>query len=741
MLTLGIGDALTSFTIYIVSLVYGLIADLFHIFVVLAKANTIDSSLYNKLVDNFYLLLAVIMLFIVAFSLLKAMVSPDDNKGTDTSGKVIKNFVTSVVILAFLPTIFSFAFSFQNAIINNNTIGKIFGGSGVYDSNAEKSAEIAGYQMANDVFLSLFTPTDCGGKADEECLSSVSGNAGILTKLKNSFKDILSQDTDVNDGDQYTLLQASKMVSNTGKFSIYTDFSEAVNDGDISFNFIVSLLAGCYLLYVVLSFCLDLGLRLVKLIFYQIIAPIPVFLRIVPDGKLSNTFNDWIKVTFTCYIEVFLRLFVIYFGIYLVAVLPKALEGAGNGEIAGVKWLLAKAIIILGIMTFVKQSPKLIGDLFGFDSSNMNLGLKDKLKTGGVGGLVTAGAILGGQALSTKRVLQTLKKDEMYNGANKKTKAARFAKSIGAGIVGGGYRGFKSGKDIHSMSDFKSSILKNAQTGERSQQARNDLFDRGEGSIIRGYKAKSSDTRDSIREFWTGDQASANTTINAIDEVLGQKSKVKSSVKSLNEKLVTMNQNTLNTKLGSDQTAIDLVNARKKAEANLKILEQTIQSSTDALSREETQLKLDLNSSGITENRKNEIREKLDNITVEKGKISDSLIKAQEDLSSAKKKLEDHMVEKVFKGRENMTEDEKVELADGLLAAAKIRITSLDSNLISSDAAARAKITSDNIGTAGYNSGGEDAPKLKQFMDNLEDYKSELAKSKAIYDATHKNDK
>lgn len=384
MLALGISDTITSFGIYIVSLIYGLVADLFQVFVVLAKANTIDSNLYNNLVNNFYLLLAVIMLFIVAFSLLKTMVSPDDSKGADTSGKVVKNFVTSVIILAFLPTIFSFAFSFQNAIINYNTIGKIFGGGGIYDSDAQNATEAAGFQMSNGVFLAFFTPTKCEGEISK-CREEITANAGMFSKVK----DLLDGDKD----SQYTFEGAVNYVNAKGKFSIYTDFSEAVNEGDISFNFIVSLIAGCYLLYVVLSFCLDLGFRLVRLIFYQIIAPIPIFLRIVPDAK-NDTFGKWVSITFACYIEVFLRLFIIYFGIYLVSILPKAILGTGVDGLTGGKWLLANAIIILGVITFIKESPKLIGGIFG-DSANMSLGLKDKLKTGGLFGFGAAGAAVG----------------------------------------------------------------------------------------------------------------------------------------------------------------------------------------------------------------------------------------------------------------------------------------------------------------------------------------------------------
>lgn len=362
-----------SFLITIVGALYNLVATLFELFSMLSKVATVDKDIYGNVIDNFYLIIGVVMLFVIAFSMLKAMINPDDNKETGNGGKVVKNFVTSVVILLVLPTIFNFAFSFQFSIVDYGTIGRIFGYNNTVDSNSTMAS--AGNSMANSVFTAFFAPSR------QEC-----ANRKLENDLKACGDEIKNEDND-------SLNTVISEVNSTGYFGSYSSFGKNVANDEISFNFLVALIAGLYLLYVVFSFCLDLGLRLVKLVFYQIIAPIPVFLRVVPDGKLSNSFNEWIKITVTCYIEVFIRLFVIYFGVYLVAAFTSE-QGLGNiiGTGNGVIGLIANVIIILGVITFIKQAPKLIGDIFGFDSSNMKLGLREKL---GAGGLFAAGGAVG----------------------------------------------------------------------------------------------------------------------------------------------------------------------------------------------------------------------------------------------------------------------------------------------------------------------------------------------------------
>lgn len=454
-----------SLLITLVGAIYNLVATVFELFSMLSKVTTIDKNVYGNIIENFYLLIGVVMLFIIAFYLLKAMINPDDNKETSSGGKIVKNFITSVIILLILPTIFNFAFSFQFAIVDYNTIGRMFG----YNNSADTMAS-AGNSMANSVFTAFFTPSreQCPTGDFDECAKDItSGEDKLSTVISN--------------------------VNKTGYFTSYSKFGDNVAKNEIDFNFLIALIAGLYLVYVIFSFCLDLGVRLVKLVFYQIIAPIPVFLRVVPEGKLSNTFNDWVKITITCYLEVFIRLFIIFFGVYLISAFTSN-EGLGSflNVGSGFLGLMAKVIIILGVITFIKQAPKLLGDIFGFDSSNMKLGLREKLAAGG---LFAAGAAAGGAITSAVRG---------FTGS-KKHGIRRLGGALGSGISGAG-RGLKSGIGAKNFTEMKQAASKAASDVETKRQER-ELYSASKGGhVIRG---RAEDMLGSVKT-WAG--------LNKIDE-------------------------------------------------------------------------------------------------------------------------------------------------------------------------------------------------------------------------------
>lgn len=58
---------------------------------------------------------------------------------------------------------------------------------------------------------------------------------------------------------------------------------------------LVSTICGLYVLWVITNFCFDMAVRVIKLMFFQIIAPIPVVCRVIPGGKMKDVFSTWMK--------------------------------------------------------------------------------------------------------------------------------------------------------------------------------------------------------------------------------------------------------------------------------------------------------------------------------------------------------------------------------------------------------------------------------------------------------------
>lgn len=355
--------------IWLVSGIYKIAALAFEIFLILADGTVLQSIDYSTIIESFYVIIGIIMLFVLAFSLLKGMINPDDQKnGASAIKTTIVKLVTSAMIIVALPSLFSFAYDLQASLIRDyNPIAKLFGyGSqgedplGTNEVNGLNREKKGAYQIVNAVYTAFFNvnPAHC--------------NEIGVTSLEECQKTVI--------GGNYPLWNAINEAENNGNFLIYRNFSKQVDKNEITFEFLLSLIAGLILIYVAVSYCFDMAFRLVKLAFYQIIAPIPVFLRVLP-GKLGDTFNQWMKVTLTCYMEVYVRIFALYFCIYLCKAFLELeiFDNIANSSGFLVS-LLTKAFVLMGILMFMKQAPKLISDVTGLDSGNMKLGIGAKFK-------------------------------------------------------------------------------------------------------------------------------------------------------------------------------------------------------------------------------------------------------------------------------------------------------------------------------------------------------------------------
>ena len=155
-------------------------------------------------------------------------------------------------------------------------------------------------------------------------------------------------------------------------------------------------------------FCIDIGIRSVKLAFLQIIAPVPI-LGYIDATKGEKTFKSWISQCISTYLEIFMKLLAIYFVIFLITLITT--NGFSEYVINENNELItqpientdffAKALIIIGLLIFANQVPKLLGDLLGIKTEGFSLNPMKKigespLAAGVVGGI--AGGVAGAAA-------------------------------------------------------------------------------------------------------------------------------------------------------------------------------------------------------------------------------------------------------------------------------------------------------------------------------------------------------
>lgn len=172
---------------------------------------------------------------------------------------------------------------------------------------------------------------------------------------------------------------------------------------------IISTLVGFGLLLLLISICFDMALRVVKLGFLQLTAPIPITSYIGGTRGEPKVFNKWVKVCLTTYADVFIRVAALSFAAFILQQLTQ--YGIINYEEIftdnSAEWIL-ELFIIFGALSFVKILPNIVAEIFGGDLSNSgNLFEFNPLKKmqevplvgAGIGlGAGAAGGLIGGAA-------------------------------------------------------------------------------------------------------------------------------------------------------------------------------------------------------------------------------------------------------------------------------------------------------------------------------------------------------
>jgi len=162
------------------------------------------------------------------------------------------------------------------------------------------------------------------------------------------------------------------------------------------------LLIGGAVLWILAMYTITLGVRVVKLAFLRLIAPIPILSYLSP--KKDTPFQKWIKQCVTTYLDLFIRLAIIYFCMLLISIIF-ASDGVAINSATYLsphdglyKWF--NIILILGILLFAKKIPEILGEIFpsmgGKGGLDLGFGLKSRTDFMGKG-LATraAGAAIG----------------------------------------------------------------------------------------------------------------------------------------------------------------------------------------------------------------------------------------------------------------------------------------------------------------------------------------------------------
>lgn len=354
------GNILYELFILIDSIVYSIAAYAIQAFFAIAELDFVANGFeqISYIIGRIMILCGVFALFKLSFTLINYIIDPGKaNKSAETGTKLVKNILIAIVLLVSLNLIFTSLYKFQNSIIKNNVIPKIIYGADNYDSNGqEMDIKENAKKFANTIFVSLML----GGNSIEN----------LSTSAKNSVDRVL-------DGASINLL------------------SPYATDSGFNYLPFISFIVGVLVCYYFLVFAIELGIRMVKLLVLQILAPIPIIMSI--DPTQNDKLKKFGKLYSGIYLSVFIRIFTVYLAFAAISLIGNILGNISETS-SGTSWLV-HILLIIAIFKATKELPKLIEDALG-----MKLGLGDAGKgfgavlkgtVAGTAGLV-GGAIAGG---------------------------------------------------------------------------------------------------------------------------------------------------------------------------------------------------------------------------------------------------------------------------------------------------------------------------------------------------------
>ena len=542
------------------SVVYFFVAQGFKMYIALAQFKLFDENVFKDLINRTYIVIGVIALFIVAYALINSIINPDNaSKGGKSFGKIIKNFIFAIIGIAIVPTVFNYFYYFQRVVLCNNLIPRILLAQKGDNSEADLlNDDKIGTEFATYLFQSFFYP-----KSIENMNMTDIDNDGDLLKSEATKVEVGLIDDIFNDEETVNIEKYKEYDSATqGKYNLQTAY-EAAMDGEMFFTafrpfllgdlafansvlnntvnymIIISTIAGVYCAYVLASLCIDMAVRAVKLGYLELIAPLPIMTLIIP-GK-DGVFKAWIKKTGSCAFEVFTRLFIVSFVIYLIRTIPQLFTatsfsyGGCTTSFGIITALLIRALVYCGLLTFLKQAPKFLSEATGIKSDGFKLGIASKLADSG---LFTALGAAGGAVTAGVRNLAP-GVHEAKGFVNKARVAASNLPSGVAGFASGAARGFKGAKDAKKWSDVSSAAGKAADDAIEAKLKRQDYRDAHGGTVSGAIGGHIQDTIDTVKDYPNSHRANynyENKKHQSIDNIIKADSAIDDKVKAFMDK-------------------------------------------------------------------------------------------------------------------------------------------------------------------------------------------------------------
>ncbi len=334
---------LTGVFFVIDEMVYSIVKSLYTIFMFMGEVRLSADETTGAILSRIYVLIFFIMVFVLAYALLNYIINPDkvnDNNIGATS--LLKKILISLGVVIISPMLFSELYYLQHLVIKSHVIENVILGGHTFKyedgTEVEDDSVNVNYVIAA-VYSSFLYPED--GSAWDCLQDGIKG-----TELE-------------DDGDFAGYCNAYYQAVSTGSIS---GFSRYYAKDGFKYLWFISPIAGIALIFFILSFCINLGMRVFKLLVLEILAPIPALLDLIP-GK-SGTLKKYFETTLGVFAELFIYQAVVLGGMWLITMVPVVIPDLFT-NLPGNIGIFAYMILIFAMLKVAKDLPKLISDVLG----------------------------------------------------------------------------------------------------------------------------------------------------------------------------------------------------------------------------------------------------------------------------------------------------------------------------------------------------------------------------------------
>lgn len=446
---------------------YGLLQLVYRLFFSVASSDIFASDTIMKFYSRIQIILGVFMLFQLALIILKGIVNPDSF--TDSKSG-IGNLIMRICVALFLLTalvpisipspqneyeiqlnnnglLFGTLYSLQHRILENNTLGRlILGTNDESESNISVASQSDSLKKASRIFATTILKgfyrinlvpeenrTDKCKKAEDPAIYNECRmcQAGIDDYIDTYKKADASPDIIIG-------MVNETCTSDADLLTKFANFVAGTNRYIFTYTPVLSTITAVVFIFIFISFTIDVAVRAIKLAVLRLIAPIPIISYMDPKGSKDSAFNAWVKTLTSTYLDLFVRLAIVYFVLFLIQrIIQDGIVVGGTGIIK----IFSYIAIFIGMFIFAKQAPKFIRQALGLKDSDFKL-------FGGMGAIVSAAGAVGSARAARQASEEAdrayARSQGMDEAATEAYVRANRGKHIAAAIAGGAL-GFNEG--------------------------------------------------------------------------------------------------------------------------------------------------------------------------------------------------------------------------------------------------------------------------------------------------------